>query len=60
MRCEADLREGRCSLLPSYSRPSTIQPLCRWVGGIATLLLLLMHVVVVSAQALGILVFEKE
>ena len=37
-----------------------IQPLYRWVSGIATLLLLLMHVVVVSAQALGILVFEKE
>jgi hypothetical protein len=30
------------------------------VNGVATLLLLLMHVVVVSAQALGILVFEKE
>jgi len=30
------------------------------VSGIATLLLLLMHVVVVGAQALGILVFEKE
>jgi hypothetical protein len=30
------------------------------VGGIAALLLLLVHVVVVSAQALGILVFEKE
>jgi hypothetical protein len=49
-----------CSLLPSNSRPSTIQPLCWWVGGIAALLLLLIHVVVVSAQALGILVFEKE
>ena len=45
---------------PSNSRPSTIQPVCRWVGGIAALLLLLMHVVVMSAQALGILVFEKE
>ena len=29
-------------------------------SGIATLLLLLMHAVVMSAQALGILVFEKE
>ena len=30
------------------------------MGGIAALLLLLVHVVVMSAQALGILVFEKE
>jgi hypothetical protein len=30
------------------------------VGGIAAPPLLLMHAVVVSAQALGILVFEKE
>jgi hypothetical protein len=30
------------------------------VGGIAALLLVLVNVVVVSAQALGILVFEKE
>jgi hypothetical protein len=30
------------------------------VGGIAALLLLLVHVVVMSAQALGILIFEKE
>jgi hypothetical protein len=30
------------------------------MGGIAAPLLLLMHVVVVSAQALGILVLEKE
>ena len=29
-------------------------------SGIATLLLLLMHAVVMSAQALGILVLEKE
>ena len=30
------------------------------MGGIAALLLLLVHVVVMSAQALGILVFAKE
>ena len=48
------------SLNSRCSRPSTIQLLCRWVSGIATLLLLLLHVVVVSAQALGVLVFEKE
>jgi hypothetical protein len=57
----ADLREGgTAACLPSDSGPSTIQSLCRWVGGIAAPLLLLMHAVVVSAQALGILVFEKE
>ena len=38
----------------------TIQPLCGWVCGIAALLLLLVHVVLMSAQALGILVSEKE
>ena len=51
---------SRSSLPPSSSRPSTHGPVRWFLDRVNALLVVLMHAVVVSAEALSVLVFEEE